>query len=172
MAILAILSTIAGFVQLPKLFSETQGFDNYLAPIFGTANGLVAAPEHGLSIQTEWLIFILPLCAIALLVFYSYHRFVNAKEMTPATGIEKVLADKFYFDEIYDFLFVKPIGFLSDFFRQAVDQTIINGFVNAIGNGTLFAGKRLRRLQTGNVGFYLVIMVFSVIAILFFNIIL
>lgn len=35
MAILAILSTIAGFVQLPKLVSETQGFDNYLAPIFG-----------------------------------------------------------------------------------------------------------------------------------------
>ena len=172
MAVLAILSTVAGFVQLPKLFSETQGFDNYLAPIFAKANGLVAASEPTLSVQTEWLIFILPLCVIALLVFYSYNRFVNAKELTPATGIQKVLADKFYFDEIYDFLFVKPLGFLSDFFRQAVDQTIINGFVNAVGNGTLFAGKRLRRLQTGNVGFYLVIMVFSVIAILFFNIIL
>ncbi len=172
MAILAILSIVAGFVQLPKLFSETQGFDNFLTPVFAKANGLQTVSEHALSVQTEWLILLIPMFIIALLVFYSYNRFVNSKELTPATGIQKVLADKFYFDDIYDFLIVKPIGFLSDFFRQTVDQSIINGFVNAVGNGTLFVGKRLRLLQTGNVGFYLVIMVFCVIAILFFNIIL
>jgi NADH-quinone oxidoreductase subunit L len=172
MALLAILSIVAGFVQMPKLFSETQGFDNYLSPIFAKANSLVAVSEHTLDVQTEWMIFSIPLLIIALLVFLSYRSFVNDKELSEPTGLSKVLAGKFYFDEIYDFCIVKPLGFISNFSREFLDQTVINGFVNAVGNGTLFAGKRLRLLQTGNVGFYLVIMVFSVIAILFFNIIL
>ena len=172
MAVLAILSMIAGFVQLPKLFSETQGFDNFLSPIFAKANALVPPAEHGLGVQTEWMIFLVPLLIIATLIVVSYKRFVNEKELTEATGLSKVLAGKFYLDEIYAFLIVKPIGFLSDLFREFVDQTIINGIINGVGNGTLFVGKRLRLLQTGNVGFYLTIMVLSIIAILFFNIIL
>ena len=172
MAVLAILSIIAGFIQLPKLFSETQGFDNFLSPIFAKANALVPAAEHGLDVQTEWMIFLVPLLIIATLILISYKRFVNDKELTEATGLSKILANKFYFDEIYAFLIVKPIGYMSDLFREFVDQTIINGIVNGVGNGTLFVGKRLRRLQTGNVGFYLTIMVLSIIAILFFNIIL
>lgn len=172
MAVLAILSMVAGFVQLPKLFSETQGFDTFLSPVFAKANSLAAVSEHGLDVQGEWMIFLVPLLIIAALIVVSYKRFVNDKEITEASGFSKVLANKFYFDEIYDFCIVKPLAFISDFFREFVDQTIINGIVNGVGRGTLFVGKRLRRLQTGNVGFYLVIMVFSIIAILFFNIIL
>ena len=172
MAVLAVLSIIAGFVQLPKLFSETQGFDNYLSPVFEKASELVPVSEHVLDVQTEWMIFSIPLLFIALLVFLSYKRFVNENEFIAPTGIQKVLSNKFYFDEIYDFLIVKPLGFISIFFRGILDQTIINGFVNAVGTATLFAGKKLRLLQTGNVGFYLILMVFSIIAILFFNIIL
>jgi NADH-quinone oxidoreductase subunit L len=171
MAVLAILSVVAGFVQLPKLFSETQGFDNFLAPVFEKATTLIPVAEHGLDVQTEWMIFIVPLLFIALFILMTYKLFVNDKELAEAKGFPKLLANKFYFDEIYDFLIVKPLGFISDLLREFVDQTIINGLVNAVGNGTLFVGKRLRLLQTGNVGFYLVIMVFSVIAILFFNLI-
>ena len=171
MAVLAVLSVIAGFVQLPKLFSETQGFDNFLSPVFAKANALVPVAEHGLDVQTEWMIFIVPLAFIALLVLMTYKLFVNNKKLTEAKGLSKVLANKFYFDEIYDFCIVKPLGGISNFLREFIDQTIINGLVNAMGNGTLFIGKRLRRFQTGNVGFYLVIMVFSIIAILFFNLI-
>lgn len=172
MAVLAVLSIIAGFVQLPKLFSETQGFDNYLSPVFEKATGLVSVSGTALDLRTEWMIFSIPLLFIALLIFLSYKRFVNEKEFIAPTGIQKLLSNKFYFDEIYDFLIVKPLGFISAFFRGILDQTIINGFVNAVGSVTLFAGKKLRLLQTGNVGFYLILMVFSIIAILFFNIIL
>ncbi|MEI8085761.1 MAG: NADH-quinone oxidoreductase subunit L [Paludibacter sp.] len=172
MAVLAVLSVVAGFVQLPKLFSETQGFDNYLSPVFEKSNSLLAVSEHALDVQTEWMIFVVPLLIIAILVFMTYKRFVNEKELLEPRGLAKVLVGKFYFDEIYDFLIVKPLGFMSDISRELLDQTIINGFVNGIGNGTLFVGKSLRKLQTGNVGFYLLLMVFSIIAILFFNIIL
>jgi proton-translocating NADH-quinone oxidoreductase, chain L len=171
MALLAVLSVIAGFVQLPKLFSETQGFDNFLSPVFAKASSLVPAAQ-GLDVQTEWMIFGVPLAFIGLLVLMTYNLFVNDNEMTEAKGIANVFANKFYFDEIYDFCIVKPVGFISDLFREFIDQVIINGIINGVGSGTLLVGKRLRRLQTGNVGFYLTIMVLSIIAILFFNIIL
>ncbi|MDR3653596.1 MAG: NADH-quinone oxidoreductase subunit L [Paludibacter sp.] len=172
MAILAILSVVAGFVQMPKLFSETQGFDTFLSPVFAKASGLATVSGQALSVQTEWLTLIIPISIIFVLIFLSYKRFVNNKELAVQTGIQHVFANKFYFDEIYDFFLVKPLAFISNVFRGLLDQTIINGFVNAVGNGTLFVGKRLRRLQTGNVGLYLIFMVFSIIAILFFNIIL
>ena len=172
MAVLALLSVIGGFVQMPKLISETGGFSNYLAPVFSQSVALVPPAEHALSHQAELLILIVPLVLIAILIFASYKIFVNDKEITEAKGLAKVLENKFYFDEIYNFCFVKPVLVLSDFVRVFVDQSIINGFVNWIGNSVLFAGKRLRLLQSGNVGFYLFIMVFSVVAILFFNIIL
>jgi NADH-quinone oxidoreductase subunit L len=172
MAVLAVLSVIGGFVEFPKLFSDNQIFSNYLNPVFEKAYALVPANEHALSHETEWLILVVPLLIIATLIFVTYKRFVNDKDLVEAKGINVIPANKFYFDEIYQICFVKPIGWLSDFFRETVDQTIINRLVNSVGQGTLFVGRKLRLLQTGNVGFYLFIMVFSVIAILFFNIIL
>lgn len=171
MVVLAVLSVVGGFVEFPKLFSENQAFSNYLNPVFEKAGALVPAGEHALSHNTELLILIIPLLIIATLIFVAFKAFTKDKELNEAKGIQKVFAGKFYFDEIYDSLFVKSIGSLSLFFREILDQVIINNVVNTIGNSTLFIGKRLRRLQSGNVGFYLFIMVFSVVAILFFNII-
>jgi len=172
MAVLAVFSMISGFVQMPKLFYYIHAFENYLSPIFEKTYALLGAGEHTLSLQAEWMILVVPLAIIGLLVFFSYKRFVNNKELVAAKGIEKIMVNKFYFDEVYDFLITKPILFMSNVSRDLLDQTIINGIVNGIGNGTLFVGKSLRKLQTGNVGFYLLLMVFSIIAILFFNIIL
>ena len=171
MAILAVLSVIGGFVEFPKLFPGNQFFSNYLAPVFAKANALIPASEHELSHTAELMILILPMLIIGLLIFFSYKRFVTNKDLVDAKGIQKLIANKFYFDEIYDFCIVKPLSNLSVFLRETVDQTIINRAVNSIGNSTLFVGKKLRLLQTGNVGYYLFFMVFSIIAILFFNII-
>ncbi len=171
MTLLAALSIIAGFVQIPKLFSEYHPFEDYLSPLFIAAKSLSPAVELHLSLLTEWMILLIPLTIIALLILISNRRFVNERELKVPTGIQQLFANKFYFDEIYDFCIVKPTDWFSDFFRKTVDQNIINRLINSIGNGTVVTGKNLRLLQTGNVGFYMIVMVFSIIAILFFNLI-
>ncbi|MHB9054739.1 MAG: NADH-quinone oxidoreductase subunit L [Paludibacteraceae bacterium] len=170
MTFLAILSVIGGFIQLPELFSANQWFSNYLSPVLGTDKNMVSGNEHILSLGAEWMILVVPLLLIAGLVFICYKLFTNEKQFTEPKGIAKILAHKFYFDEIYDSLIVKPVGKLSDFSRVVLDQTIINSFVNGVGKVTLFAGSKVRLMQTGNIGFYLFVMVFCIIAILFFNI--
>jgi NADH-quinone oxidoreductase subunit L len=171
MAVLALLSMAAGFVQTPALFSSNNLFEDYLSPIFVSAHQLVPASGQNLSVLTEWLTLLIPLTIIAILIYISYMRFAKERVIAELSGIQKVMANKFYFDEIYNFCIVKPIEKLSLFFRETVDQGIINRLINSIGSGTLYIGGRVRLLQTGNVGFYLIIMAFSIIAILFFNLI-
>ena len=135
MAVLAILSVTGGLIEFPKLISDNQLFSAYLNPVFEKANALLPVGEHALSHQTEWLILITPLLIIAGLIFITYKRFVNDKELSESKGIGVIPANKFYFDEIYQICFVKPVGWLSDFFRETVDQSIINRFVNSVGPG-------------------------------------
>ncbi|MBB3186298.1 NADH-quinone oxidoreductase subunit L [Microbacter margulisiae] len=171
MAVLTVLSMIGGFVQIPALFGSDKVFSNYLSPMFATAHQIAPMPEQALGIGTEWLTLLIPLTIIALLIVWLYHRFAKDHEAVKLTGIETIMARKFYFDEIYDFCVVKPVERLSIFLRETIDQGIINRFVNSVGQGTLYIGAKIRLLQTGNIGFYLMIMVFSIIALLLFNLI-
>jgi NADH-quinone oxidoreductase subunit L len=63
----------------------------------------------------------------------------------------------------------KPLDALSVFFYKVVELSGIDGFVNGLGKGSLEASKGLRLLQTGNVGFYIFMMVIGIIAILVYN---
>jgi NADH-quinone oxidoreductase subunit L len=60
---------------------------------------------------------------------------------------------------------------LSVFFYKIVDVLAIDGIVNGLGKLTVGAGKRLRLLQTGNVGFYIFMMVMGIIAILVYSLV-
>jgi len=81
-------------------------------------------------------------------------------------GISKVVANKFYVDEIYNTVFVKPIMLLSDLFLVVVDKLIVDLLVHAIAFITQQIGRVLRLLQTGHVGFYMFAMVISMIILL------
>ena len=76
---------------------------------------------------------------------------------------------KFYVDELYDMIVRKPLDALSTFFYKVVEQLGIDGFVNGLGKGTIETSKGLRLLQTGNVGFYIFMMVLGIIGILVYN---
>ena len=172
MGVLAFFSMLAGFLNLPTLLSETHQFENFLEPVFALSNKLVAAPVAIHNLTEELSILLFPLLVILAIIQFSYKRFVNERALQTATGVEKIVADKFYLDEIYDFTIIKPSLALSDFFRTFVDQTVINRLIDSIGSSTIFLGKNIRKMQSGNTGLYLLLMVFSIIAVLFLNIIL
>ncbi len=77
--------------------------------------------------------------------------------------------NKFYFDEIYDTLIRKPLDILSGFFYRIFDNKIVDGIVNGLGWGTSEASKGLRLVQSGNVGFYIFMMVVGIISLLLYT---
>ena len=81
-------------------------------------------------------------------------------------GIQKIIYRKFYIDELYDILFVRPIQVLSNFFAQVIDFLVIDLIVEGVGKTVKTASDEIRRAQTGNVGYYIFMMVVSIALIL------
>jgi NADH-quinone oxidoreductase subunit L len=81
------------------------------------------------------------------------------------TGISKVLYNKYYVDEAYNDIFVKPINALSSFFRDHIETTL-SAMVFGLGKVTNELGSQGRKLHNGSIGFYLFVFVIGLCAII------
>ncbi len=85
----------------------------------------------------------------------------------PTNALHKLLANKYYVDEVYNALIVQPIKNGSHYLLwRIVDNGIIDGIVNGVGSIIRFIGGTLRRLQTGLVQVYIVSMVLGIVLFL------
>ena len=167
--ILAAFSIIAGFIGLPTILSHTHLFKNYLSSVFAQSKIIMPA-GHEMSHSMEWILVGTAVALALLSIAFAYQKYVMQKHVPAADenekGISKVVANKFYVDEIYNTVFVKPIMLLSDLFLVVVDKLIVDLLVHAIAFITQQIGRTLRLLQTGQVGFYMFAMVISMIILL------
>ncbi len=158
--LLAVLSIGGGLLNIPEVFVKNgDKLNDFLAPIYEVSKKLNPKlfAAHEISHSTEYMLMgISVLVAIASIVF-AYIKFVANKNVPKAeaeqTGVGKVLANKYYVDELYDAIFVKPIQrlsrFLADTFELAVDF-----FVEGTGPIVKFLAGSFRKLQNGSNGGY------------------
>ena len=162
--ILAVFSVGGGLINLPHFAGGNEFLAHWLAPLLPEAGE--AGEVNFLSLEGG-----APLLAAFLPAFLAIYLFGMQKSV-PAedgeiSGIQKVIYNKFYIDELYDMLFIKPIAFLSNFFFQVIDFLVIDLFVEGLGRFVKYASSEFRRAQTGNVGIYLFCMVAAIVVILF-----
>ena len=82
-------------------------------------------------------------------------------------GMYRLLANKYFVDEIYDATIVQPIGIVSeDGLWKHVDTRLIDGAVNGVGETVGDSSELLRRLQSGSVRAYAASLFFGVVLIL------
>jgi NADH-quinone oxidoreductase subunit L len=170
--VLAILSAVGGIIGVPAVMGGHHELGAYLAPVFEASNKLLV--QHELSSSTEWLLMGLSVGGALIAMTYAYIKYVKNAQVPVEDGEERSLLSnlsyhKFYIDEIYDVLIRKPLDALSVFFYKVIDRLGIDGLVNGFGKGAIESSKGLRLLQTGNVGFYIFMMVAGVIAILVYS---
>jgi NADH-quinone oxidoreductase subunit L len=170
--VLAILSAVGGIIGVPAVMGGHHELGAYLAPVFEESHKILG--EHELSHSTEWALMGTSVLGALIAMVYAYIKYVKGAhvpvEDTQERGLLVNLSyNKFYIDEIYDFLIRKPLDALSTFFYNVVDRLGIDGLVNGIGKGAIESGKGLRLLQTGNVGFYIFMMVAGIVAILLYS---
>jgi NADH-quinone oxidoreductase subunit L len=165
--ILAFLSIVGGFINLPPIFGGKEWLAGYIG----------ITTESGVSsIALEWLAIIITLALIGSIVFYAYNLFLKKLKVpvndVELTGINKILSNKFYIDEFYDFIVTKPIHYLSVFLYTIVELKLIDAFVNGVGRSVRTGSRVLKYVQSGSVNMYLMLMVLGIIVVLFLNIIL
>jgi len=157
--VLALLSLFGGLVQLPHLF----GGHNYLNEFLGGAN-IPAIVHEGEGMATKELSLLAGTVIGLLVIFIVTRKLYSVKEFDGNyTGFKKLLANKWYVDELYDAIILKPIGALSGLLDKFAERRGIDGVVNGVGKTVRWGGDRLRLLQSGQVGFYIFIMVLGIV---------
>ncbi|HUZ59844.1 MAG TPA: NADH-quinone oxidoreductase subunit L [Hanamia sp.] len=161
--ILAILATICGFIGLPEIFAKNGNkIDDFLSPVFAHSNQILTT--KGIPHQTEWILVIVSALLVIIVSIWTWNKFKNYASSTPGeNGFVKAIKNKFYVDEAYDFLFVKPYRSLSAFLNNIFDKKGIDGIVNGVGRGVNYGSRQLRLLQSGQVGSYLLLMVIGLL---------
>ena len=102
---------------------------------------------------------------LALIVsILAWARFKSKPELAEPTGFGKVLANKWYVDELYNAIIVKPLDLLAQFL-QFFEKNIIDGLVNGVGRLVQYSSRQLRLLQSGQVGGYVLLMVVGILVL-------
>jgi NADH-quinone oxidoreductase subunit L len=171
--VLAILSVVGGVINLPAVLGGNHWLEDFLAPVFSEGKAIMPATHH-LEHSTEYLLMGASVVGVLIMVALAFNKYVKRQQLPEeGEGARSFLANlsyhKFYVDELYDRIIVRPINWLSAFFGNVVDQRGIDGVVNGAGKATFDTGKVLRLLQNGNIGFYLLMMVIGVIAIFIYG---
>ena len=160
--ILAGLATVGGLINLPKPIGNGW-LNHFLEPILATKHKEESIFE-GNALALMGVALTLAIAGI----IWAYSKYIKQgfvpKEDAEIVGFSKTIYNKYYVDEVYTALIVKPINALSNFFRTTLEPAlgnVIYGFGSA-ANGLSNLGKSL---QTGSIGLYLFAFVIGVLAL-------
>jgi len=161
--ILAVLSAVGGFVGIPEIFAKNGNLlGDYLSPVFARSAELVTVNE--VSHQTELILIIassILIIAVSLWAWMKYKKFQG--EERSSSFISELIINKFYVDELYEFLIVRPYYAMARVLNNVVDKKGIDGIVNGVGKSINYGSRQLRLLQSGQVGSYLLLMVIGMV---------
>lgn len=150
--VLAVLSVVGGFIGLPAVFSEHHLLGSFLSPIVQNFN------VHHLTHSMELILMGVATLAVVLMILFSYNN-TKSGLIAEDKGFGKILANKWYIDELYNAIIVNPLFNISKALDKYVERKGIDGTVNGVGRLVMWSSDRLRLLQNGQVGFYLFAMV-------------
>ena len=151
LVILAILSTIGGLVGIHN------GFEHFLEPVFGSEFPKAITEGTG---STEWLLMgvsvIFAFAGLILAyVLYVSKPYLPQKIADALNGFYTTVLNKYYVDEIYAKIFVKPlVDGSTSILWQGVDRKVIDDTVNNAADGARHVSDEVRHMQSGNLRSY------------------
>jgi NADH-quinone oxidoreductase subunit L len=174
--ILAVLSVVGGYIGVPGALGGNNRFDKFLGPVFhggapgnaqntavgekGASERQAEGPEPKKGISTELMFTAISVAAALLgfgLAWLLYYRNPKLPEKIAASmaGGYQVLLHKYYVDELYGALFVRPlIDGSTRILWHGVDQKGIDAAVNDAGDAARHVSDEVRHMQSGNIRSY------------------
>jgi NADH-quinone oxidoreductase subunit L len=195
--LLGVLSLVGGLVKIPDFIATFKPFEVFLEPVFSSTatRAIYAAQIHNHSIEAGlgFVTFTMVVLGWVAADFMYRQGAIDPSRFSQAFGgvaYDWVL-NKYYVDELYDFVFVQPylwitrglawfdlhiidgvvnlaasITVFGSWLSGLFDNYVVDGLVNAASLVTLDLGGRLRRLQTGSINGYLYGILAAVMVIL------
>lgn len=176
LAILAVLSVVGGYVGVPASLGGNDRFDQFLAPVFhgsapasaertsigekSASEQMTEGAEPKTEASTELLFTAISVLAgllgfgLAWLLYYK-RKDLPGKIADSLNGFYEMVVHKYYIDELYAAVLVKPlIAGSTRILWQGVDRNIIDAAVNDAGDAARHASDEVRHMQSGNIRSY------------------
>ncbi len=166
LVVLAIGSVAAGYVGVPEvLVHGGNRIEAFLEPSFAAPGGAeiaaaaepaAAAHDTATELGLMGISTLVALAGIGAATFFFLRKPAAADAMAARfSGVQRVLLNKYYVDELYNAVIVQPIKRLSTgLLWRGVDAGLVDGTVNAVGLVVRGWSAALRRLQTGSIRAY------------------
>ena len=165
LGILAFLSIFGGWFAAPKMIGGADHFAKFLSPVFTTyAPAAESGPETTEAVApgtallhalVSWPVAVGILGLLIAWYFYIKRPDLPKKFAQSMRGLYLLLLNKYYVDEIYAALIVRPLLWIStNILWHVVDEGAIDGVVNGTATVARGSGSELRKIQSGNMRSY------------------
>jgi NADH-quinone oxidoreductase subunit L len=165
--ILAFLSIFGGWFAAPRLVGGIDYFAQFLQPVFSAYTPPMAEPAvlisepHAspamdlLHALVGWPVIVAVLGLLVAWWFYIKNTDAPKRLAQSLHALYTLLLNKYYVDEIYAALIVRPLLWVStNVLWHVVDERVIDGTVNSTARIARESGGELRKLQSGNTRSY------------------
>jgi len=143
---LAFGSATVGFLGVNEAYGGSAWFNTFLA--------LPDTPLH-LSHTAEYLLTALNVALGLSGMVLAYRGFAKVAKPTEAnTFVKTLVLNKFYVDEFYTLVIVKPLLVLSRLITNVIDPKLVDGFIGALVEGYRAIAREFTWLQNGKVRYY------------------
>jgi NADH-quinone oxidoreductase subunit L len=161
---LAVLAIVGGVVGVPGLIDMLEKF---LEPTFEDSRYATTHPSEG----AEWVLLavgaLISIFAIAVAyTVYVRRRGISLEWRDRFPAVHSFLEHKWYFDELYDAVFVRPAATAGSFGRRVVETDFVQGFIVGGATGIVRAGTSFARtIQTGFLRGYALLLLLGLAAL-------
>jgi len=170
LVVLGALSLAGGALNLPELVGGKPWLEHWLQPVTALADRM--RPVVELLPVVEWTlvggaVLVAALGMLGAVRLLRPEALVAARLAPPETGLGRLLWKKWYVDEIYDAVIVRPVQWLArEVLWKTIDVRLVDGLlVNGSATTSRALGWLGSRLQTGEVGFYVALFVVGVLVV-------
>ena len=161
--ILAVLAAIGGLISIPG----NSWLNEFLKPVI---KNNAASHPHELG-TTEYMLMGLAVVGALIGLGIAYIKYIKNKQVpvndNNVSGLQKLFVNKYYLDDIYQFIIVQPLNFFGSFFKNQIDG-LINGIVVSFGKVPSELSYQGKKAQNGNIGLYLFAFVIGVCGLLYY----
>ncbi len=161
MAPLALLAALAGLVQVPGI---DEAVDNFLEPTFADSRFVDVHPSTGTAWTELGIGGLLGIAGIGLAyLIYLRRRPLRLQIRERFDALHTFLFNKWYFDELYELLFTRPVAALGRFGRNVVETDFVQGTIVGGATGVVRVGSSFARaVQTGYLRSYALMLLVGV----------
>ncbi|MBN2226801.1 MAG: NADH-quinone oxidoreductase subunit L [candidate division Zixibacteria bacterium] len=162
--VLAVLSVIGGYVGIPHVLGGSNRFEQFLHPVMTGLHGGADTSEHvltsaGHSAGTELTLMIGSVVLILIAIYMAYYLYLKNIDLAGRirnnlSGVHALLHGKYFVDEIYGALIIRPLINGSLFLWKIIDVFVIDGIANGLASIVGDISTGVRPVQTGTMRTY------------------